>query len=341
MNHVILPKGFKKTVAEDYWHLREHVQLWDVGCQRQVEVQGTDAARLAQLMTPRNLSQAKVGDCLYAPMTDHNGGMLNDPVIMKLANDRFWFSIADADMLLWAKGLALGMQLDVSVQEPDVWPMAVQGPKSNEVMTAVFDSSVADLGFFKFQVMNYDGISCLVARSGFSKQGGFEIYVDGADLALKIWDAVWEAGQDFNLSPGCPNLPERIEGGLLSYGNEMTINDNPFECGLGRYCDLSGNVDYVGLEALQRIHQTGIQKTISGFRFTGNAAPACSKPWKVFWQDDKTEAGYLTSVAWSPRFEENIALGMLYTPHDESAPEVKIIDENGIEYCGRISALPM
>ena len=159
VNHTILPKAFARSVEEDYWHLKRHVQLWDVGCQRQVELRGADAARLAQLMTPRDLRGASVGQCLYAPMIDADAGMLNDPVILKLADDRYWFSIADADMLLWAKGLAVGMRLDVAVDEPDVWPLAVQGPKAEDVVARVFGDAVRDIGFFRFRRFDFDGVS--------------------------------------------------------------------------------------------------------------------------------------------------------------------------------------
>ena len=150
VNHTILPKGFGRSASEDYWHLKTHVQLWDVGCQRQVELRGADAARLAQLMTPRDLRAARVGQCLYAPLIDASAGMLNDPIILKLAEDCFWLSIADADILLWAMGLAEGLGLDVTVSEPDVWPLALQGPKADELAARLFGDALRDLPFFGF-----------------------------------------------------------------------------------------------------------------------------------------------------------------------------------------------
>ena len=179
VNHTILPKGFGRSVEDDYWHLKQQVQLWDVGCQRQVELRGADAARLAQLMTPRDLSAAVVGQCLYAPMIDDRAGMLNDPIILKLGEDHYWFSIADADMLLWAKGLATGLGLDVVVDEPDVWPLAVQGPKAEDLAVRVFGETLRELGFFRFARCAFDDVELVVARSGYSAQGGFEVYVDG------------------------------------------------------------------------------------------------------------------------------------------------------------------
>ena len=339
VNHTILPKGFDRTVDEDYWHLKEHVQLWDVGCQRQVELKGTDAAKLAQLMTPRDLSTAVVGQCLYAPMVDEQGGMLNDPIILKLAEDQFWFSIADSDVLLWAKGLAVGFGLNVQINEPDVWPMAIQGPKSDDLAEVVFGSGVREISFFRFKMLAFQGHPLLVARSGFSKQGGFEIYLDRTDLAEPLWDALWEAGQTFNVAPGCPNLIERIEGGLLSYGNEMTRENNPLECGLDRYCQLDGSIQFIGFEALQKIKQQGPKQYIKGVLFNGDRCPPCSRPWLVTVNSEVV--GKITSAIWSPHFEANVALGMIGRDFDKVGTEVSVKREDGSTRLGKIMDLPL
>lgn len=339
VNHTILPKGFGRSVAEDYWHLKEHVQIWDVGCQRQVELRGPDAARLAQLMTPRDLSAAAIGQCLYAPMIDDRAGMLNDPVILKLAEDRFWFSIADADMLLWARGLAIGLGLDVTVDEPDVWPLAVQGPKAEELAARVFGAALRELAFFRFARCAFDGTELVVARSGFSAQGGFEVYVDGFALGARVWDALWEAGGDLDLRVGCPNLIERIEAGLLSYGNEMTRADNPFECGLGKYCRVDGGIEYIGLEAMQRIAAAGHGREIRGLIFDGAPCAAPRHPWPL--RVDDRQVGQVTSAAPSPRFEANVALVMVERDYWTPGTEVAVDTGDGVARRGRITALPM
>ena len=218
VNHTLLPKSFGRSVEEDYWHLREHVQIWDVSCQRQVEIRGKDAKKLVQWMTPRNLNRSETGQCLYSPLIDENAGMINDPVILKRDEDWYWLSIADSDVLLWAKGLALGMKMEVQIQEPDVSPLAVQGPKAEKLMTRVFGESISRLPFFRFGIFPFEGRNLVIARSGYSRQGGFEIYLDQTELGGKLWDTLWEAGKDLEVSPGCPNLIERVEGGLLSYG---------------------------------------------------------------------------------------------------------------------------
>jgi hypothetical protein len=196
-NHMLLPLKFV-SVEDDYWHLKEHVQLWDVSVQRQVEISGPDAARLVQLLTPRDLTKSRVGRCYYAPLVDARGGLINDPVILKLAEDRFWLSISDSDVALWAKGLAHGFGLSVEIFEPTVDPLAVQGPKAEQLMERVFGSAIADIKFFGFSLVDFGGHDFLVARTGWSKQGGFEIYyVDRPDLAGSISGRRAVRGRDF------------------------------------------------------------------------------------------------------------------------------------------------
>lgn len=339
VNHTILPKGFARSVEEDYWHLKKHVQIWDVGCQRQVELRGPDAARLTQLMTPRDLSKAVVGQCLYAPMIDQNAGMLNDPIILKLAEDHYWLSIADSDVLLWAKGLAVGMKLDVIVDEPDVWPLAVQGPKSDDLMAKVFGEVVRDIGFFRFAKLDFEGRPLVIARSGFSKQGGFEIYLDEPALGLVLWDALWEAGLEFEVSPGCPNLIERVEGGLLSYGNEMTRENNPLECGFEQYCQVDGSIEFIGREALQKIAQQGVERLIRGVIFDGGPCPPCQYPWPVIVNGKKR--GIVTTAIWSPRFEANVALAMMDKDFWQAETVVTVETSDSLKPGGVITDLPM
>ena len=309
VNHMLLPKAFKPTVEESYWHLRNHVQIWDVSCQRQVEIKGPDAERLIQCMTPRDIGTSKIGQCLYITITDVDGGIINDPVLLKLAGDHFWLSIADSDVLLYAKGLSIGMGLDVSVEEPDVSPLAIQGPKAEDLLAKIFGKRICDIGFFKFGWIEFAGTKQLIARSGYSRQGGFEIYLNGSHLGEPLWDMIWEKGQTFNISPGCPNLIERIEGGLFSYGNEMTRENNPLEMGLGKYCKLDGSIDFLGLKSLQKIVSDGIKRQIRGVLFEGGRCTTCSIPWPIMVGDKKV--GDISSAIWSPRLEANVGLAMI------------------------------
>ena len=267
VNHMLLPKAYAPSVEEDYWHLRTHVQIWDVAVQRQVQITGPDAARLVQMMTPRDIRGAHVGQCLYVPLIDEHAGMLNDPVLLRMAGDKFWLSIADSDILLWAKGLAVGMGLDVDITEPDVSPLAIQGPKAVALMSDLFGPAIGALGHFEYGVFDVLGTKQVIARSGYSKQGGYEIYLEGGHLGADLWDLIWQAGQGYEIAPGCPNLIERIEGGLMSYGNEFTRANNPLECGFAPLCHLGSEVDYIGREALRAIAADGPVQMLRGIKF--------------------------------------------------------------------------
>lgn len=325
-NHTLLPTAFRSLV-DDYWHLKRHVQLWDVSCERQVEVRGPDAARLVQLMTPRDLTRATVGQCFYAPLVDEAGGMINDPVVLKFADDRFWLSTSDSDVVLWAKGLAFGLGLEVSVEQPDVWPLAVQGPKADDLMAAVFGDEVRAIRFFRFATLPFRGHDLVVARSGFSKQGGFEIFVDRAELGLPLWDTLWDAGQALEVRAGGPNLIERIEGGLLSYGNDMTRADTPLECGLERYCALDAPIAFIGQDALRRAAREGVGRHLRGLQIFGAPLPACVMPWPV--RAGGREVGYVTSAANSPTFNCGVGIAMLDRGHWTPGDEVQVEAPDG------------
>ncbi|MCO4837654.1 MAG: dimethylsulfoniopropionate demethylase [Oceanospirillaceae bacterium] len=250
-NHTLLATKFR-SLEEDYWHLCEHVQVWDVSAEKQVAISGPDAYRLIQLMTPRDLSKARIGRCFYVPLCNPQGGIVNDPIAIKLTENDWWLSIADTDVMLWAQGLAIGFNLDVKVSEPDIWPVAVQGPKAEDLMARVFGESVRDIKFFNIKPMLYQGVAMQVARSGWSKQGGFEIYVNDKSLALPLWDELFAKGEDLNVGAGCPNGIERVESGLLSLGNDMNYATTPFECGLDQYVNLEADVDSLSLQALAK-----------------------------------------------------------------------------------------
>lgn len=249
-NHMLLPSMYR-GLEEDYWHLCEHVQVWDVAAERQVEIVGPDAARLVQLMTPRDLSKMVLLQGKYAPICDEKGRILNDPIIIKLAEDRFWMSLADSDIKFFAKGLAIGFGLKVDVFEPDVSPLAVQGPKAEELCSRVFGDEVRTIKFFHGKMLPWRGESLYVARSGWSHQGGFEIYLHRSDLGEALWDELFAKGADLNVAPGCPHSTERVEAGLLSYGSDMNENDTPFECGLDSYLDLNADIESLSLPALR------------------------------------------------------------------------------------------
>ncbi len=326
-NHMLLPTLFA-TPEEDYRHLKSAVQVWDVSCERQVELRGPDSARLMQMLTPRDLRGMLPGQCFYVPIVDETGGMLNDPVAVKLAEDRWWISIADSDLLFWVKGIVYGFRLDVLVDEPDVSPLAVQGPLADDLAARVFGDSVRDLRFFRFGWFEFEGRSHVVARSGYSKQGGFEIYVDGTDAGMPLWHALMEAGADLDVRAGCPNSIERIEGGLLSYGNDMDRTNTPHECGLGRFCNTATAIGCVGRDALLRVAQEGPVRQIRALSIDGPPTPSCARHWPVKAGDKLV--GRVSSAAWSPDHQTNVAIGMVRMTHWDEGTALTVEAPDGL-----------
>jgi dimethylsulfoniopropionate demethylase len=324
-NHMLLPTVFR-SVEEDYHHLKNAVQIWDVSVERQVELRGPDAARLMQMLTPRDLRGMLPGQCYYVPIVDETGGMLNDPVALKLTEDRWWISIADSDLLFWVKALAYGYRLDVLVDEPDISPLAVQGPLADDLMARVFGDAVRAIKFFRFGWFDFQGVSMAVARSGYSKQGGFEIYVDGTKNGMPLWNALMEAGRDLDVYAGCPNLIERIEAGLLSYGNDMTRENTPHECGLGRFCSTQTAIGCVGRDALLRVAKEGPTQQIRAIAIDGEI-PTCDAVWPVLAKGKRV--GQVTSAAKSPDYKTNVAIGMVRMTHWDAGTELEVMTQDG------------
>ena len=303
-NHMLLPTFFESNEA-DYWHLCQEVQVWDVSCERQIEVVGPDSERLIQLMTPRDISRAVIGQGLYAPLCDENGGLINDPVLIKFANDNWWISIADSDVRLWARGLAHGFGLDVMIREAAIWPLAVQGPKAEELVTRVFGPEVPGIRFFRSRMLEFRGKPMMVMRSGYSKQGGFEIYLNDPDLAEPLWDELFDQGRDLNVRAGGPNLIERIESGLLSYGNDMTFSNNPFECGLDAFIDLDADIEAMSLDALRAIRGKHEHQLV-GLVFD---RPMMFDSFAI--DVDNRMVGDIRSQVWSSRYLKHLAMVMM------------------------------
>ena len=335
-NHMLLPAAFG-SLEDSYHHLKQHVQIWDVAAERQVEISGKDSAKLVQLMTCRDLSKSKVGRCYYCPIIDDKAGLINDPVILKLREDRWWISIADSDVILFAKGLAIGKNFDVSIFEPSVDILAVQGPKSYKLMEKIFGKKITEMKFFGFEYFEFSGAKHLIARSGWSKQGGYEIYVENSKSGLGLYDKLFEAGKEFNVKPGCPNLIERIESALLSYGNDMDNGDNPLECGLDKYVNLETDVNFLGKQKLKDIKKNGISKKLMGVMIEAKEINV-SKSIDLI-NDKSLKIGELRSGAYSPHFKKVIGIAMLDKPYFKVSQTFKI-SINGSIFEGKVCDLP-
>ncbi len=335
-NHMLLPAAFG-SIEDSYHHLKQYVQIWDVAAERQVEISGKDSAKLVQLMTCRDLSKSKDGRCYYCPIIDDNAGLINDPVVLRLNENKWWVSLADSDVILFAKGLAIGNKFDVKIFEPDVDIMAIQGPKSFELMEKVFGDKIVNLKFFGFDYFEFGGDKHLIARSGWSKQGGYEIYVEHNVSGLKLYDHLFEIGKEFNIKPGCPNLIERIESGLLSYGNDIDNGDNPYECGFDKYINIESEVNFLGKEKLKKIKSEGIKKKLMGvmldidkISITGSLDLS---------DQDNNIIGELRSACYSPHFKKVIGIAMMKKSHWNIDQKVKA-SINGDICSGKVCDLP-
>jgi aminomethyltransferase len=307
-NNMYLPLVYQDLVS-DYWHIKKGVTIWDVGCQRQVEITGPDAFEFLQHLTPRNLTNFKVGQCKYTALTTQEGGILNDPVASRLGENHFWLSIADRDVLLWAKGLAVGFQMQVDIQEPDVSPLAVQGPKSFDVMADLFGDWVRKLRYFWFREIEFRGMPLVVARSGWSKQGGYELYLRDGRYGDRLWEIVMEAGRPYNIQPSTPSPIERIESGLLNYWEDMTEYTDPYEVGLGKFVDLDQEVDFIGKEALKEIKAAGIKRKLVGLEIHSEPLSQSAQPWSI--ECENQPVGAITSAIYSPDLDKNIAFALV------------------------------
>ena len=335
-NHMTMPVGYT-SLEEEYKSLIEDVTLWDVAAERQVQVIGEDSAKFVQYLTPRNLSTLKDGFCRYAFLTDDNGGIINDPLILKFNDQKFWISLADSDALLWCKGVALSGQFKVEINEPEACPLSLQGPKSKDLMKKISndDEVVMGLKYYQFVETRLFDLDLVVARSGWSNQFGYEIYITREEDGGALWRGLMEAGKEFKIVPSCPNQIDRIEAGMISHLGDTTLDENPLELNLPKFYDLDQEADFIGKKALHKIRENGIKKQFTGFKISGKKIGynMCRIPVKD--ENDK-QFGFITSCIYSPNFGCNIGLGYIdielinsqnkfISFHDEENREVEVV----------------
>ena len=312
-NHMYIPRDFGDPV-QNFWNLVNDAILCDVAVERQVEITGPDAAQFVQLLTPRNLSECAVGQCKYVLITDVNGGVLNDPVLLRLAENHFWLSLADSDILMWAKGVAVNSGLDVNLGEPDVSPLQLQGPKSGDIAKAIFGERIDGLKYYWLEEFELNGIPLIISRTGWSSELGYEIYLRDGSRGNELWDHIMEIGKPMGLVPGHTSTIRRIEGGMLSYQADMDYTVNPFELGLGRLVDLEMDANFIGKEALKKIKSEGVKRHQVGIEIS---CTPLKHPNTSYWpiMVESEEVGYITSAVYSPRLDKNIALAMMDVNH--------------------------
>ena len=308
-NHMYIPRDFGDPV-QNFWNLVNEAILCDVAVERQVEIKGPDAGRFTQLLTCRDLSSCEVGQCKYVLITDEKGGVINDPILLKLAEDHFWLSIADSDVLLWARGVAVHSNMDVQIREPDVSPLQLQGPKSREILRRAFGDIPADLKYYRFIEYVWDGIPLVISRTGWSSELGYEIFLRDGEKGDLLWEHIMKVGAPLGLKPGHTSSIRRIEAAMLSYNADMTTADNPYELGMDRLVVCDGSFDFIGKKSLQKIKEEGATRSFIGLEITGEPFIGSNdERWSLFNQQE--QVGYVTSAIYSPRLEKNIALAMV------------------------------
>lgn len=337
-NHTYIPSYYDDPVTE-YWHLLEHVTLWDVGVEHIVQIEGPDALDFTNLLTCRDLTKCAVGQCKYAPLISADGGIVNDPVLLRIAEDTFWLALADSDAGLWARGVAWGAGMDVEITDPPVYPLQVQGPKAKDVVSSLFGDRVLEMPYYHCMHMELDGIPVVLGRTGWTGEIGYEIYLRDPERGEALWNRVMEAGEEHEIRPIAPCEARRIEAGIFNYRSDMTLENNPFEVtGLERLVEAQ-DADYVGKAALERIRGQGVTRKLVGIEAPGDpsffelteARPALAGGQRV---------GRVTDLVWSPRLERNI--GYVWVPADLADPgnDLEIEWKNGERTAAKTAAIP-
>ena len=321
-NHMYIPRDFGDP-RQNFWYLVNDAILCDVSVERQVQIKGPDAAKFTQFLCCRDLSKCQVGQCKYVLITDQDGGIINDPILLKLAEDHFWLSIADSDVLLWARGVAVNSGMDVDISEPDVSPLQLQGPKSRDVLRAAFGDAPTELKYYRFMEFDWDGVPLIISRTGWSSELGYEIFLRDGTQGEKLWEHLMAVGVPLGLKPGHTSSIRRIEAGMLSYHADMTLANNPYEMGMGRLVDLDMEADFISKAALTLIKERGVSQQLVGLEIDG--APFVGSN-DFFWPvlKESVKVGTVTSAIYSPRLQKNIALAMISIDHTASGRVLQV-----------------
>ncbi|MBI4523895.1 MAG: glycine cleavage system protein T [Deltaproteobacteria bacterium] len=336
-NHMYLPNFYDDPVNE-YWRLIHDVTLWDVSVERIVEITGPDAFAFTNKLTPRDLNRCQVGQARYVLITAEDGGIINDPVLLRLGENHFWLALADSDVLLWAKGVALNSRMAVEIREAGVFPLQVQGPKSRPVMDALFGERVLELPYYYFIETELDGIPVVVTRTGWTGEVGYEVFLRDGSRGVELWEKILAAGRPYNIAPIGPSDIRRIEAGILNYGADMTLADSPYHVGLGWLVDLEQEEDFIGKEALARIKNEGVKRRLVGVEIEGDPVEFNMTRWKV--SRDRAPIGHVTSAIHSPRLKKNIGYAMLPAEFTELGTQVTVDVPGSGDRLARVARKP-
>ena len=325
-NHMLIPTLYDSDETE-YWHLLNKVTLWDVGVERQVEITGPDAAKFTQLLTCRDLSKCAVNQCKYAPIISPDGGIVNDPILLRLGENHFWLSLADSDTLLYALGVKAFAGPDVELHEPDVSPLQVQGPLSKHVIGDLFGPEVRDMKYYFCWQGELDGIPVVVSRTGWTAEIGYEIYLRDSSKGAELWDKVLAAGKPYEIRAIAPSDQRRLEAGIFNYGNDMGVQDTPLHVtGMERLVEFSA--DFIGKDALRKVAADGVERKLVGIEMGGD-------PFRMWLEDfwpvkhDGKVVGTLTSASHSFRLKKNIGYAWVPIALAEPGNEIEFESPDG------------
>ena len=327
-NHMYQPHSYADPL-EEYRHLTEGVTLWDVATERQVEITGPDALAFTDLLTPRDVSACPVGRGRYLVITSAEGGIVNDPVMFRLADTHFWLSASDSDLILWAKGVAVFAGMDVTIREPDVSPLQVQGPKSPAVIEALVGAQGQNLRYYEIRELDLDGIPVMLSRTGWSGEVGFEIFLRDSRYGDALWDRIMAAGRPQGIVATGPSDIRRFEAGILGYGCDISLDVNPYEAGLDWMMEPEKPQDFIGKAALKRIKREGVARRLAAIQLTCDPLPpgAFHDRWPVF--DGGEKIGDVTGAVFSPRLEQNIGYAMLLSRYTDLGTTVSVETPSG------------
>jgi glycine cleavage system aminomethyltransferase T len=341
------PRHYDDPIVE-YWKLVNDVTMWDVAAERQVEITGPDAFALTNMLTPRDLTKCAVTQCKFVLNTDVDGGIINNPVLLRLGENHFWLSVADGDVLLWAKGVAAASGMDVQIREPDVAPVQIQGPKSKDLMVDLFGENILDLKYYWMDEHELDGMDVVVSRTGYTGEVGFEIYLKNASRdGMKFWDTVLEAGKPHDLAVIGPSQIRRVEAGILSYGSDIALDNNlysdyrflnPYEVGLEYTVDLDQEADFIGKEALKRIADEGVSRKVVGIELIGDPLVGYIEDYLQV-VENGSQIGQVSSAFWSPRLKTNTGYALVPIEYADLGTELAVRKASG-EVTARVVEKP-
>jgi glycine cleavage system aminomethyltransferase T len=334
-NHMYIPRDFGNP-EQNFWNLVNDAILCDVSVERQVEIKGPDATKFVQYLTPRDISKCDVGQCKYILLTDNNGGILNDPVLLRIEENHYWLSLADSDILLWAKGVLINSGMDVQLCEPDVSPLQLQGPKSREIMKKIFGEQIDEIGYYRFKKLKKFGIPLIISRTGWSSELGYEIFLCDGSKGSMLWEEIMKIGAPLGLKPGHTSTIRRVEGAMLSYHADINSNNNPYEVGLERLVDLDKDDDFIGKLALTNIKKNGAKNKQIGLVIE---CDPLQNPNNEFWDiiNNNKKIGKVTSAVYSPRLEKNIALAIIESKYAKIGSRFKIGINDAFINCEQVS----